>query len=327
MAASHEQDLDSEMSRLSINSPTIDSSSQDELLLKTRRQSSVSSEDSWQSGAFSSRTPASSLYSEDFETEFKPRQKSTVIHEEAETAAELQIAAASTAAVPPTTPPESPILPPDDLIANHPKRVLQAVEYDLPYTHPTMPWDKFYSSRADYPNSMFETFLKYHQGPLDVLHDLGAGSGLAADGLLSALQRQRRQRRTTDAQQQQQHGHASANSASVVSASPKLPRTILSDPGRENLGITSRFVHARHPDVAMECWQARGEDQDQFLAPASVDMYVVPLVRDTVLCSISFFFFFGVCVLCVFLLLGPQEEEGCFQVGSDQDRSLIHLIQ
>lgn len=276
MAASHEQDLELELSQLSMNSLANDPSSDE--VLKTRRQSSVSSEDSWQSGASSSRTPASSLYSEDFETEFKPRQKSTVIHEEVETAAaasttestsdtarplsqDATATATATAATAPTTPPESPILPPDDLVTNQPKRLLQAVEYDLPYTHPTMPWDKFYSSRADYPNSMFESFLKYHQGPLEVLHDLGAGSGLAADGLLSAL------RRTHAAPQR-----GTVRSLAAAAAAPKLPRTILSDPGQENLGITSRFVHARHPDVAMECWQARGEDQDQFLAPASVDM-------------------------------------------------------
>lgn len=270
MAASHDQDLESEMSQLSLNSPTNDSSSSDDFP-KTGRQSSVSSEDSWQSYASNARTPASSLYSEDFETEFKPRQKSTVIHEEAETATESttndiarppsQDNSAVATAAPPATPPESPILPPADLVANHPKRVLQAVEYGLPYTHPTMPWDKFYSSRADYPDSMFESFLKYHQGALDVLHDLGAGSGLAADGLLSALRRTH---------------HARGDNTG--SSSLKLPRTILSDPGEENLGITSRFVHARHPDVAMECWQARGEDQDQFLAPASVDMYVPAVI-------------------------------------------------
>lgn len=278
MAASHDQDVESEMSQLSLNSPTNDSSSSSsDDFLRTRRQSSISSEDSWQSSASSARTPASSLYSEDFETEYKPRQKSTVIHEEAETATEESTSDTArrpppppsqsnntSGIAPPATPPESPILPPADLISHHPKRVLQAVEYDLPYTHPTMPWDKFYSSRADYPDSMFESFLKYHQGALDVLHDLGAGSGLAADGLLSAL------RRTHHAR-----GASASGSSSSSSSFPslKLPRTILSDPGEENLGITSRFVHARHPDVAMECWQARGEDQDQFLAPASVDMY------------------------------------------------------
>lgn len=249
-----QQDLEAALSHLLMSSATNDSP--DELMM-ARRQSSVSSEDSWQSTS-SIRTPASSLYSEDFEQETKARQKSTVIHEEAENppsdspndtaiAAKSQYNEAS-----PATPPESPILPPADLLANQPKRVLQAVEYDLPYTHPTMPWDKFYSSRADYPDSMFEGFLQYHHGPMNVLHDLGAGSGLAADGLLSALLR-----------------------SQPRNISPKkLPRIILSDPGEENLGITARFVQARHADVAMECWQARGEDQDQFLAPASVDMYV-----------------------------------------------------
>ncbi|KAJ4414282.1 hypothetical protein N0V82_008011 [Gnomoniopsis sp. IMI 355080] len=265
------QDLQPGMSRLSISSSTHDPS--DDILRMTGRHSSVSSEDSWQSPS-GLRTPASSLFSEDLETtEPKPRQRSTVIHEEAENLADstaddddpTAATAAELAARPrnnheasaPATPPESPVLPPADLLnnnnnSNQPKRVLQAVEYDLPYTHPTMPWDKFYSSRADYPDSMFESFLKYHQGPLNVLHDLGAGSGLAADGLLSAMRR------------------SQPRDAPTI----KLPRTILSDPGEENLGITSRFVHARHSDVAMECWQARGEEQDQFLAPGSVDMTI-----------------------------------------------------
>lgn len=249
------QALESEIRRLSISSSTHDSSDE---LRTAGRHSSVSSEDSWQS-ATGLRTPASSLYSEDFDTEIKTRQKSTVIHEESETSTE-SLDATTLAALSrsketsPATPPESPVLPPADLMNNQSqsKRALQAVEYDLPYTHPTMPWDKFYSSRADYPDSMFESFLKYHQGPLSVLHDLGAGSGLAADGLLSALRR------------------SQPHEASAI----KLPRTILSDPGEENIGITSRFVHARHSDVVMECWQARGEDQEQFLAPGSVDMYV-----------------------------------------------------
>lgn len=250
------QFVEPEMGRLSISSPTT-LDNMDEL--STRRQSSASSEDSWRSTT-SLHTPASSLFSEDFETEMKPRQKSTtVIHEEAETSPGSTVSTIDTAvaarrqkdedALSPS-PPESPVLPPAHLMAG-PKKVLQAVEYDLPYTHPTMPWDKFYSSRADYPRSMFESFLQYHHGPLGVLHDLGAGSGLAADGLLTAFR---------------------PHLGSAPSA--RLPRTILSDPGEVNLGITARFVTARHSDVVTECWQARGEDQDEFLPPSSVDMYV-----------------------------------------------------
>lgn len=270
MAAHH--DLESGVRRLTIHAAALDDAADE---VSTRRQSEASSEDSWQSPN-GLHTPASSLFSEDFETEPKPRQRSTVIHEEAESSASWSNSPGFTmdALVAaerqeyghgdedeegdetcPTTPPESPVLPPADIVSAKSKRVRQAVEYSLPYTHPTMPWDKFYSSRADYPSSMFESFLHYHRGPLDVLHDLGAGSGLAADGLLTALR---------------------SKSPTTARASPaRLPRTILSDPGKENLSITARFVRARHPDVVTECWRARGEDQHQFLAPSSVDMYVV----------------------------------------------------
>lgn len=226
-------------------------------------------------------TPATSTYSSDSEAEpkrypetadlaSKARQShKTVIHEEVEQPTngpdppdfrtlEVQDDKGQevAVAVTPAHEVDSPTLPQETGFLSPPKRVLQPVEYDLPYTHPTMPWDKFYSSRADYPRSMFDAFLNYHRGPLDVLHDLGAGSGLAADGLLSALAARQRDNN---------HNHRKTNNKF-------LPRTILSDPGEENLAITARFVTARQPGVQLECWQGRGEDQDDFLIPSGVDM-------------------------------------------------------
>lgn len=214
-----------------------------------RKQSTSSSEDDWY-GTGPPSTPATSVFSEDLEFAERTRHpktpdtkrqghRATVIYEEAEQEAEWDAKNIPAEAMDSPTLPGSP----------EPMRVLQPVEYDLPYTHPGMPWDKFSSSRADYPRSMFNTFLAYHRGPLDVLHDLGAGSGLAADGLLNALR---------------------ARQGEVK----LLPRTILSDPGEENLGITTRFVAARQPGVHLECWQRRGEDQDRFLVPSGVDMTI-----------------------------------------------------
>lgn len=248
------RNLSSDASRLSISS--------------SRKQSTASSEDGWQ-GMVAPSTPATSVYSEDFEAEqerqskaadlaarMKQSHKATVIHEEVEYAIDPAYACGdereedekgtpATVVVTPAEEMDSPTLP----ASPEPLRVLQPVEYDLPYTHPEMPWDKFYSSRANYPRSMFDTVLNYHRGPLDVMHDLGAGSGLAADGLLNAI---------------------SARQGGIK----MLPRTILSDPGQENLGITARFITARQPGAQLECWQARGEDQDTFLIPSGVDVTI-----------------------------------------------------
>lgn len=133
------------------------------------------------------------------------------------------------------------------LESNTPEKILQPVEYASPYSHPSMPWDRFYSSRPAYPASMFDLWLSYHAGPLATVHDLGAGSGLAADGLLTAA-------RTYGLSQ--------------------MPHTILSDPGRSNLEIAARFMTARHPYTTIDCWQARGEDQAEFLPPGSLDMAI-----------------------------------------------------
>lgn len=233
-----------------------------------RRPSTASS--SSEGSATGSHTPASSVYSEDFKQQLdvaasgKPWQKSTVIHEE-EAGPSRPSSPSSEAASPPrlstgermataTMTQEAPTTPPDSPAAQ-PRRALQPVEYELPYSHETMPWDRFYSARPEYPPSLFELFLDYHRGPLDTLHDLAAGSGLAADGLLTALSHR------------SGHPHGGGGEGRI------LPRTILSDPGGENVGIATRFMGARHPSAALECWEARGEDQDMFLVPNSVDMY------------------------------------------------------
>ncbi|OHF03964.1 hypothetical protein CORC01_00826 [Colletotrichum orchidophilum] len=39
--------------------------------------------------------------------------------------------------------------------------------------------------RPPYPDSMWELWTSYHEGPLTVVHDIGSGSGNAADGLLT----------------------------------------------------------------------------------------------------------------------------------------------
>lgn len=229
----------------------------------SRKHSTSSSEDGWQ-GMVAPSTPATSVNSEDFEADqerhskmsdlaarTRHSHKETVIHEEAECAPdpsgardeEHLEARENHNKCTPADEMDSPTLP----ASPEPLRVLQPVEYDLPYTHPDMPWDKFYSSRANYPRSMFDTALNYHRGPLDVLHDLGAGSGLAADGLLNAISARQGQDKI-------------------------LPRTILSDPGQENLGIATRFLAARQPGVQLECLQARGEDQDNFLISSGIDM-------------------------------------------------------
>lgn len=275
----------------------------------SRKHSVSSTDDGWQ-GTVAPSTPATSVYSEDLEAEQERHAKAaeltvrtrqttshwaTVIHEEAEWAdwampsssplderaparddagggggcgggggdkLRCTVLVTTTALDRPAEEMDSPTLP----ASPAPPRVLQPVEYDLPYTHPDMPWDKFYSSRATYPRSMFDTVLSYHRGPLDVVHDLGAGSGLAADGLLSAIAA--RQSRTASS-------NDNDNNNNKANSRPReLPRTILSDPGEENLGIAARFLAARQPGARLECWRACGEEQHTFLAPSAVDMTI-----------------------------------------------------
>lgn len=256
--------LSSDINQLSICPPEPGSS-------VSLRHPSTSSEGGWQSMRRSS-TPASSVFSEDFDANqddhpktadpkarTKQNQKAAVIYEEGNSAAELADTLGETEltayAEGSKSPEELEALPfyhymdSPTLPISPSTRIRQPVEYELPYTHPNMPWDRLYSSRADYPRSMFTTFLNYHHGPLDTVHDLGAGSGLAADGLLSALRLRL--------------GSANAQ---------MLPRTILSDPGEANLAVSARFLTARQPGVPLECWPARGEEQDRFLVPSSVDL-------------------------------------------------------
>lgn len=48
-------------------------------------------------------------------------------------------------------------------------------------------WKHYMEFRPGYPDSMWECWLDYHQGPLEKVHDIGAGSGNGAEGIISRV--------------------------------------------------------------------------------------------------------------------------------------------
>lgn len=70
--------------------------------------------------------------------------------------------------------------------------------------------------RPPYPSSMWKLWLDYHKGPLETIHDAGAGGGVATHDLATK----------TDAK-----------------------RFFLSDPGKEHLDFAERMLQESHPDV------------------------------------------------------------------------------
>lgn len=56
----------------------------------------------------------------------------------------------------------------------------------LPYTNLTSDnWDHYMQYRPRYPPKTWTSFLAYHRGPLTTIHELGCGSGVGAQGLLT----------------------------------------------------------------------------------------------------------------------------------------------
>lgn len=49
----------------------------------------------------------------------------------------------------------------------------------------SMDWKHYVAHRPGYPDSIWKLWTNYHQGPLEKVHDIGAGSGNGAEGLLN----------------------------------------------------------------------------------------------------------------------------------------------
>jgi len=108
----------------------------------------------------------------------------------------------------------------------------------LPFTK-VISWDEYMKHRPPYPPSMWKLWLDYHKGPLETIHDVGAGGGVASHDLAT---------------------HTSAK------------RIFLSDPGKEHLDFAERMLRERHPTVDFAFSNTPAEEP--WLEADSVDMVV-----------------------------------------------------
>lgn len=109
-------------------------------------------------------------------------------------------------------------------------------------------WDHYAKYRPSYPESMWTTWLDFHQGPLDSLMDVGTGGGIGAAGLLAA----------------------------AASRGKHFKHVYLSDPNGDNLAAAKKnFTPERYPGVEFHFHQGPAEEHFPGLqAPASVDVLI-----------------------------------------------------
>lgn len=110
-------------------------------------------------------------------------------------------------------------------------------------------WDHYVKYRPAYPESMWKSWLAYHDGALDSLLDVGTGGGVGAASLLAVANTQGQQ----------------------------VKRLYLSDPGENNLlAAKKNFDDASSSAGGMQVHYHRGPAEEAFpgLADGSVDMII-----------------------------------------------------
>lgn len=107
-------------------------------------------------------------------------------------------------------------------------------------------WDHYLKYRPNYPDSMWNTWLDHHHGPLATAQDLGTGCGIGAAKLMTAAK----------------------------ARNQPIKHMILSDPAASNIQTTEEMLqqHNQFPDTEFSFYQRPGEDS--FLKPESVDMVI-----------------------------------------------------
>lgn len=106
---------------------------------------------------------------------------------------------------------------------------------DVPVKHaagpatPDRDWKHYINHRPAYPDSMWQLWLAYHKGPLLSAHDIGTGSGNAAESLL-------------------------------VHTDPRLERVVLTDPREPNIQDSQNRFAGRFPATRFVYRVRRGED-------------------------------------------------------------------
>lgn len=122
-----------------------------------------------------------------------------------------------------------------------------------PYTMQASAWEHYLKYRPSYPDSMWSSWVSYHHGPLQTIHDIGTGTGLATRKMIEAAGEQ---------------GH-------------DITRAHLSDPGESNLALAQRLLsssssssssHGPRPPPVDFTFHPHKIEQDAFLPPGSVDL-------------------------------------------------------
>lgn len=127
--------------------------------------------------------------------------------------------------------------------------ILGVQDYEVEPTAFSLPpnvWDHYIKYRPSYPNSMWNTWLDYHRGPLVTAHEVGTGCGIGAANLMSAAK----------------------------SRNQPIKQMILSDPADSNVRTTRELLQRTNqfPDTTFTFYQKLGEES--FLPPGSVDMVI-----------------------------------------------------
>lgn len=107
-------------------------------------------------------------------------------------------------------------------------------------------WDHYLQYRPSYPDSMWHSWLDYHRGPLDTIHEIGTGCGIGAASLLRVAQ----------------------------TRGAPIQHMILSDPSASNIA-TAQDLLPRADIGASDSTRityATQAAEDTFLPPGSVDL-------------------------------------------------------
>lgn len=94
---------------------------------------------------------------------------------------------------------------------------------------PNLDWKHYINHRPSYPDAMWRLWLAYHKGPLMSAHDIGTGSGNAAESLL-------------------------------LHTNPRLERVVLTDPRESNIQDSQNRFAGRFPSTRFVYRARRGED-------------------------------------------------------------------
>ncbi|KAF3764669.1 S-adenosyl-L-methionine-dependent methyltransferase [Cryphonectria parasitica EP155] len=108
-------------------------------------------------------------------------------------------------------------------------------------------WDHYARYRPSYPESMWTTWLDFHQGPLESIMDVGTGGGIGAASFLAV----------------------------ASSRGQQVNRVYLSDPNENNLAAAKKnFTSERYPGIQFFFHRGPAEEAFPGLSPGSVDMLI-----------------------------------------------------